>query len=248
MQEQSLNFGFTPGDVIVVTGAGSGIGRAIAVRAAQQGLRVAAWDLAPDGLAQTVAQIEAEGGEALPVVADVADQEAVVAAMEVSRSAGTVRHLVNNAGPASGGPTLEFDEAVRIALGSVRRVTETWLAEAPAGATLVNMASVAGNIVGTSPDWYPASKAGIAGYTRHLAAYRADVVRANAVAPGMVDTPRLQGFSESETGQSVLRRIPLHRMAQPDDIAYVTLFLLSPAAAYVNGVLVPVDGGWTITQ
>ena len=64
----------------------------------------------------------------------------------------------------------------------------------------------------------------------------------------MTDTPRLAGFAASDVGQRVLGRVPLHRMARPDEIAWVVLFLLSPLASYVNGACVPVDGGWTVTQ
>jgi NAD(P)-dependent dehydrogenase (short-subunit alcohol dehydrogenase family) len=101
---------------------------------------------------------------------------------------------------------------------------------------------------GTAPDWYPATKAAITGYTRHLATYSRDQVRANAVAPGMTDTPRLAGFTASEIGQRVLRRIPAGRLARPDEIAWAILFLLSPLASYINGALLVVDGGWTVTQ
>jgi NAD(P)-dependent dehydrogenase (short-subunit alcohol dehydrogenase family) len=241
-------FGFTPGDVILITGAGSGIGRATALRAAQQGLTVAAWDLNPDGATATVAEIEQAGGQATAMTADVSVPEQVDAAFLRTRELGTVRYLVNNAGPSSAVPR-EFEEALRISVGSYRRMVETWLAPgAPEGAALVNIASVAGNVIGTGSDWYSAAKAATTGYTRHLAAYRADEVRSNAVAPGMTDTPRLTGFAASELGQRVLQRIPLHRMGQPDDMAYAILFLLSPLAAYINGVFLPVDGGWTITQ
>ena len=112
----------------------------------------------------------------------------------------------------------------------------------------MNVSSVAGNVIGTAPDWYPAAKAAIMGYTRHLAAYRSDDVRANAVAPGMTDTPRLRGFTASDVGQRVLQRIPLHRLGTPEEISWAILFLLSPLASYINGVLLTVDGGWTVTQ
>jgi NAD(P)-dependent dehydrogenase (short-subunit alcohol dehydrogenase family) len=97
------------------------------------------------------------------------------------------------------------------------------------------------------PDWHAVAKAGIMGYTRHLAAYRSDVVRAYAVAPGLTDTPRVAGFKASELGRRILERIPLHRPATPDEIAWAILFLLSPLVSDINGVLLIVDGGWTVT-
>ena len=244
----ALGFGFAAGDVVVVTGGGSGIGRAIAVRAAHLGLHVSVWDLSRTGIDETLAEIAAGGGSATGVVADVTDEAQVADALEQAARNGPVRHLVNNAGPDSFTP-LPFDVALARAVGSVRLVTDTWLARgALPGASVVNIASVAGNWVGTASDWYCAAKAGIAGYTRHLATYRRDEVRANAVAPGMTNTARLAGFAESEVGGRILERIPTHAMAEPSDIAWATLFLLSPLAGYVNGVLLPVDGGWMVAQ
>ncbi|ASR36305.1 hypothetical protein BAY61_16275 [Prauserella marina] len=241
-------FGFGAGDVVVVTGAASGIGKAVALRAAEAGLTVAAWDVNQAGVAATVADIARTGGTAHAITADVSEAADVERGLARSRELGTIRHLVNNAGPSSA-VELEFEEALRISVGSMRRMVDSWLATgAPDGASLVNIASVAGNVIGTASDWYCAGKSAITGYTRHLAAYRGHEVRANAVAPGMTDTPRLAGFAASDVGKRVLGRIPLHRMGTPDDIAWPVLFLLSPLAAYVNGAFVPVDGGWTVTQ
>lgn len=242
------DFGFTPGDVLLVSGAGSGIGKAIANRAAQVGLTVAAWDLNAETVAATVQEITDGGGTALAVTADVSVQADIDRGIAESRLLGPIRYLVNNAGPPSSAPR-DFEYGLRLGVGSVRQMTETWLSGGvPVGAALVNVASVAGNLIGTDSDWYCAAKAAVNGYTKHLATYRADVVRSNAVAPGMTDTPRLTTFKESEVGKRALARNPLKRMATGDDIAWATLFLLSPLASYLNGVFLPVDGGWTMTQ
>lgn len=241
-----MDCGFTRGDTVVITGAASGIGRAIAQLAAMAGLRVAAWDLDHEPLARTVGEIEAGGGTAIGIPADVGDPDAVRAALSAS---GPVRYLVNNAGPASGGAPLAFDEGLVRTAGSVHLVTDAWLATGPEpGAALVNVASVAGNFVGTDSAWYSAGKAAIAGYTRHLATRCAPAVRANAVAPGFIETPRMAGFARTPLGAALIARNPMRRAGRAEDVAAAVLFLLSPLAEYVNGVLLPVDGGWMVTQ
>ncbi|WP_327001161.1 SDR family oxidoreductase [Dactylosporangium sp. NBC_01737] len=220
-----------PTDTVIVTGGASGIGAAIVRLAASQGLRPVVWDLTPT-----------DGG----FVVDVRDPAAVAAALEAS---GPARYLVNNAGPASGGAPLGFVEGVTATVGSVEAVTAAWLATGPpADAAVVNVASVAGNLVGTDSAWYSAGKAAIAGYTRHLATRLAPAVRANAVAPGFIDTPRMAGFADTPLGRDLIARNPMRRAGRPEDVAAAVLFLLSPSAAYINGVLLPVDGGWTVSQ
>ena len=245
----SIHFGFTEGDSILITGAASGIGRATALHAARQGLNVSAWDLNAAPLAEVAAELRHLGVSVHTAVADVSDPEGVARAMtEAARELGPIRYLHNNAGPPSS-IELDFLDAIRICIGSVKLVTEAWADHTPgSAASMVVTSSVAGNVIGTNSDWYSASKAALAGYVRHLAAYRSADFRSNAVAPGLTLTPRITSFAESEVGERVLDRIPLRRMAAPDDIALATLFLLSPAASYINGVFLPVDGGWTVTQ
>jgi 3-oxoacyl-[acyl-carrier protein] reductase len=215
------------------------------VLAGAVGLRVAAWDVVPGALDRTVAGLVARGGDVVGVVADVSDRDAVEAGFDAS---GPARYLVNNAGPSSAG-AIEFDRGLALTVGSVQLVTDAWLRrEPPAGSAVVNIASVAGNVVGTDSAWYSAGKAAIAGYTRHLATRAAPGVRANAIAPGLIDTPRMVGFAETELGRSLIARNPMGRAGRAEDVAAAVLFLLCPLADYVNGVLLPVDGGWTVTQ
>jgi len=243
-----ISFGFAPGETLVVTGAGSGIGRAVAQRGLELGLNVSAWDLRADGLTALAAEVSSDA-PLHTYVADISDAAAVEAGFaEVTQRFGIPALLANNAGPPSSVP-IPYDEGLRISVGGTRTVTEAWAGLGlPAGAAMVATASVAGNRIGTESDWYSSAKAAVTGYVRHLAAHRADQFRSNAVAPGMTDTPRLTGFAESERGQSVLQRIPLGRMGSADDMAWAILFLLSPLASYVNGTLLIVDGGWTVTQ
>jgi 3-oxoacyl-[acyl-carrier protein] reductase len=240
--------GFRRAEVIVVTGAGSGIGRATALMAAKSGLAVAAWDMNPQGVAETVGEIAASGGKALAVTADVGSDAAVQAAWEQSAALGACRYLVNNAGPASSS-TLPFDEALRIAVGSVERVTKSWLQrDASSAASLVSIASVAGNFFGGSNGtFYAAAKGGIAALMRQYAYVFKGKPRANAVAPGFTITPRTIPYLENPVLVESLKRIPVGRLGHPEDIASAVLFLLSPAADYINGVLLPVDGGWVVS-
>jgi len=233
--------------VVVVTGAASGIGRAIAQAAAACRLGVSVWDVS-DGADELVGELQANGARSLGVHVDVTDAASVAAAMErTTDELGPVRYLVNNAGPSSY-DGLEFDEALAAAVGSVRLVTETWLTgPGSQNGAVVNIASIAGPITGGgAADWYPTAKAAITGYTRYLAVNRPNGIRANTVAPGFTKTPRTTEFLGSDAGRAAIARTPLGRAAAPAEIAGPVLFLLSEAASYVNGVLLPVDGGTVI--
>lgn len=244
----AADFGFGDTDVLLVTGAGSGIGRAMTLAALGMGLRVSGWDLNQETLGET--ERLAASDRFLPVCADVSDAAAVAEGFARTRSTmGPVRYLANNAGPASSSP-LDFEDALRVCVGSVRLMTTTWSADPalPEGAAMVVTSSVAGNVVGTASDWYSAAKAALAGYMRHLASSQPVRFRSNAVAPGMTATPRLDGFAESAIGERILGRMPMQRMATPEEIALPALFLLSPLASYVHGAFLPIDGGWTVAQ
>jgi NAD(P)-dependent dehydrogenase (short-subunit alcohol dehydrogenase family) len=237
--------GFTAGDGVVVTGAASGIGRATARLAARSGLTVVGWDMATEGLDAAVAELNETGAPAHAVVCDVSDQESIERAWERTLALATVPYLVNNAGPPSG-TDVSLVEGLRLSIGSMAAVTDAWLARAPGVAASVTFtSSVAGNFTATTGAtalWYPVAKTALAAYTRELAVKRRGRPRANAVAPSLVETPRTAHMIAAATSEEALRRLPLGRIAQPEDVAACICFLLSPAASFVNGVLLPVDG------
>ena len=239
--------GFTAGDVVVVTGAGSGIGKATALAAARSGLTVAVWDICAEACLATQAELEGTGAKALAVTVDVGDDAAVERAWDPTLQLGRCRYLVNNAGPASNSAA-PFNDNLTISVGSVHCVTTTWIDHCPTVATaLVNISSIAGNFQGGGQSiqpFYPASKAAIAGYTRYLATRYRGSPRANAVAPGLIVTPRTIPYLDMPVIAETAARIPMGRLGFPEEIASAILFLLSPAAAYINGVLLPVDGAW----
>ena len=242
-------WGFDEGAVALVTGAASGIGRATALRCAQAGLRVAAWDVDLGGLASLAEAIGASGGTVRTATVDVFDDAAIDAGFrEIEGTWAPVRHLVNNAGPRSVDP-YTFRDAIGLAVGSMEAMIQRFLgASGGPGehASIVNVSSVAGNLTGSNPPWYPTAKAAIAGLTRALAWSAGTRARCNAVAPSLVATPRMTSYMESDVGRKWATENPLGRWADGDDVARAILFLLSPFAGYVNGVLLPVDGGQTL--
>lgn len=242
--------GFKAGEVVVVTGGGSGIGRSAALMAANSGLAVAIWDLDAANAEAVAGEILSAGGRAIGLKADVGSDRDVAEAWEATAALGPVQYLVNNAGPASSS-TAPFDDNVALALGSMHRVTTSWIeAQAVHASSVVNIASVAGNYMGmgtSAVPFYPAAKGGVTGYTRWLATHYNGAPRANTIAPGFVVTPRTQPFLNRPEVMNGVARIPMGRAGRADEIASAILFLLSPAASYVNGVLLPVDGGWVLS-
>lgn len=240
--------------VALVTGAGRGIGRAIALVLADAGAYVCVNDINPDTARATVNEILAQGGQAFEHVADVAKKLQVGPMIEAVRDRwGRLDILVNNAGVEPKASVLTLDEwDWERTLGV--NLTGTFLCTQLAGrvmqdqggGVIVNIASIAGH---KSPlpnaSAYCASKAGVVGFTREcareLAAYN---IRVNAVCPGVIVTPMTE---KSRNNPDLMRKwlddIPQKRLGEPGEVAWVVLFLCSDAASYITGHALVVDGG-----
>ena len=243
------------GSVAIVTGAGSGIGAAIARGLAAEGAAVVLVDRREDRLRRECEAIMSAGGRAEAVALDVRDGERVreLAAGALDRH-GAIDVLVNNAAVADGDvgglvslTDEDWDEAVDVTLKGAFLLTRAVLplmVERRAGC-IVNVASVNG-LMHFGNEAYSAAKAGLIQLTRSVAVrYGPDGVRANAVAPGTVRTPAWRERLERDPAllDRLARRYPLRRVGEPEEVAQAVLFLASPQASWITGATLPVDGG-----
>lgn len=240
--------------VAIVSGAGSGIGAGTAKVLAAQGARVIIAELDPDSGARVAAEIRAAGYEAAHVVCDVREENSIASMIEAAISRyQKIDILVNNAGitqVVSVGimSPEEWDHVQSVNLRSIFLMTRACLPHLrqSACAVIVNMSSVNASVTLGGLSAYAASKAGIVGFTKSLAAELAPCIRVNAIAPGAILT---DAWRDRDNLDQVLARrlryIPLERMGAPEDVGHGVAFLVSDQASYITGTVLTIDGGMT---
>ena len=247
------------GKVAVVTGGSKGIGKAIARTFADAGARVVVAARGAQELERAAQEIEAAGGHALAIPTDVSDNAQVEALMERAvEELGGIDILVNNAGAAPFFSTIDqmrlegFEKYFRIDFTSAVYCTRAAAPHllAKEGSCVLNIASVAGYIASPGLTYYASAKAALINFTRTVAQeWAPSKVRVNALAPGWIATEMnaVARATNPSFVQGMLDSIPLGRLGEPEDVAAAALFLCSPAASFITGSVLVLDGGQTLS-
>ncbi len=245
--------------IAIITGAGSGMGKTAALLFAKEGARIAAADITEGAVKETVAEITKNGGQAIAIPADVSKAADVKRMVEETvAKLGAPNVLYNNAGIEgesnfTSNMTEEgFDRVIAINLRGVflgMKYTLPHMMKARGG-SIINTASIAGLVAIKGGIGYSAAKAAVIAMTRVAALeYGRYNIRVNAICPGAIETPmaeRIRG--DAKPNPAAIKRISvLERMAQPEEIAKVALFLASDDASFATGAPFIIDGGWTVT-
>jgi 3-oxoacyl-[acyl-carrier protein] reductase len=237
--------------VAVVTGAGRGIGRAVALAYARMGADVACVSRTEENSAKVAAEVEALGRRAWAVAVDVSDTAAVnTATGKILDEAGRVDILVNNAGVTRDNLLMRMSEEewdtvintnLKGAFNFTKALTRPFIKQR--SGRIINIASVIGLIGNAGQSNYAASKAALIGFTKSVAKELAPRgITANAIAPGFIETDMTAALDD-KVRESIIGNVPLGRFGSPDDIAHTAVFLALEASGYITGQVLTVDGG-----
>jgi len=251
--------GILEGKVALVTGGGSGIGRATAVAMAREGARVAVSDLSKDGIEATVGLINAGGGQGIAIAGDVTDETDVTNMVARTVSAyGRLDCAFNNAGISSravSAPGQRLHELTRSAVDKMLAVNLTGvflclkheivqMLKQGGGGAIVNTASIAGLIGLPTSSHYVAAKHGVVGLTKTAAMeYAQDGIRVNCVNPGYIKTPMTDDMMKTRY-EEIMAKVPMHRLGAAEEIAEAVVWMCSDRASFMTGASHLVDGGF----
>jgi 3-oxoacyl-[acyl-carrier protein] reductase len=238
---------------VLVTGAASGMGRATATVFAREGAKVAVTDRQLEDAERVAAEIRAEGHDATAWALDVADADAISKTIpEIAEKLGGLDCVINNAGVPGGTPIdaenyeAVWERAVPILLTAHPRIIRAALpflrkSKSP---RIVNIASTEALGATARDSVYAAAKAGVAGLTRALAVELGkEGITVNCICPGPINTGMTQAIPEADKATFAARRTAMRRYGEPEEVAHITVSLCLPAASYITGVTIPVDGG-----